>query len=112
MPCGGEFQDVHTLKAGSLGQEESGVLPRNGILSKAASGLQHLVESGYAVSHSELVDILADLVHDAGDVVARVGVLVIGNVFCVECQSIDSLLCNAQECNAPAIFQSLGFEPL
>jgi hypothetical protein len=89
------------------------VLPRNGILSKAASGLQHLVESGYAVSHSELVDILADLVHDAGDVVARVGVLVIGNVFCVlERQSIDSLLCNAQECNAPAIFQSLGFEPL
>jgi len=46
------------------------VLPRNGILSKAACGLQHFVESGHAVSHFELVDILADLVNDAGDVVA------------------------------------------
>jgi hypothetical protein len=76
------FQDMHTFEAGSLGQEESGVFPPNGILSEAASRCEHLVERGYAVAHFELVDILADLVHDAGDVVAGVGVLVVGHPFC------------------------------
>jgi hypothetical protein len=76
------FQDMHTFEAGSLGQKESGVFPPNGILSEAASGCEHLVERGYAVAHFELVDILADLVHDAGDVVAGVCVLVVGHPFC------------------------------
>ena len=90
--------DLITFEAGSLGQEESGVLPSDGVFGVRTTRLQHLVESGYAVSHSELVDIFADLVHDAGDVVARVGVLVIGNVFCVlERQSIGSPLCNAEQ---------------
>ena len=67
-----------TFEAGSLGEEESGVLPGESILGVRATGRHHLVESRYAVTVLEFYDILADLVDDAGDVVALVGVVEIG----------------------------------
>ena len=72
------FRDVHTLEAGSLGQEESGVLPSDGVFGVRTTRLQHLVESSHAVTLLEFYDILADFVDDAGDVVALVGVVEIG----------------------------------
>jgi hypothetical protein len=74
--CG--FGNLLTFEASSLGEEESGVLPSDGVLGVRATRLEHLVESGNAVTLLELYDILADFVDDAGDVIALVGVVVIG----------------------------------
>ena len=54
------------------------MLPRHGVLGIAATRLKHLVESSDSVALLELDDILADLVHGAGDVVALVQVLCVG----------------------------------
>ena len=70
--------DLITFEAGSLGQEESGVLPSDGVFGVRTTRLQHLVESSHAVTLLEFYDILADFVDDAGDVVALVGVVEIG----------------------------------
>lgn len=55
-----------------LGNVKSRMLPRHGILGVRASGGSHLVERGDAVARLELVHVLADLVHDPGDVVPLV----------------------------------------
>jgi hypothetical protein len=72
--CSGEGGFL-TLEADVLGQEESRVLPGNGVLGVAAARLEHLVESRYAIAFFEFDNIVADFVHDARDVVALVGVL-------------------------------------
>jgi hypothetical protein len=54
------------------------VLPSDSVLGVRATRLEHLVESGNAVTLLELYDIFADFVDDAGDVIALVGVVVIG----------------------------------
>jgi len=69
--------DLLTFEAGSLGQEESGVLPGESILGVRATRCEHLVESSHAVTLLEFYDVLADLVDDAGDVIALVGVVVV-----------------------------------
>jgi hypothetical protein len=54
------------------------VFPSDGVFGVGATRLEHLVESSHAVTLLEFYDILADLVDDAGDVVALVGVVEIG----------------------------------
>ena len=68
-----------TFETGVLGEEEGGVLPGESVFGVGASTREHFVESGYAVTLFEFDDILADFVDDAGDVVALVGVVVIGH---------------------------------
>ena len=69
---------ILTFEAGYLGEEESGVLPSDGVLGVRPSRREHLVESGNTVTLLEFYDILADFVDDAGDVVALVGIVEIG----------------------------------
>lgn len=54
-----------TLKADVLGQEESGVLPGDGVFGVAASGRHHFVEGSDSVALLELDNILANFVDDA-----------------------------------------------
>jgi hypothetical protein len=51
------------------------VLPSDSILGVGTTSSHHLVESSNAVTLLELYDILADLMDDARDVVALVGVV-------------------------------------
>lgn len=61
------------LEGGAAGQVERGVLPRSGLLCVAAAGSAHLVEGRDAISGLDFVNVLADRMHHAGDVVSRVG---------------------------------------
>lgn len=54
------------------------MLPSDGVFGVGTTRLEHLVESSHTITLLELYDILADLVDDAGDVVALVGVVVVG----------------------------------
>lgn len=65
-----------TFKAGLGGQVERRVLPGDGVLGVAPVGRPHLVECGDAVARLELKHVGADLLDDAGYVVALVGRLV------------------------------------
>jgi hypothetical protein len=51
------------------------VLPSDSILGVRATRREHLVEGSHAVTLLEFYDILANLVDDAGDVVALIGVV-------------------------------------
>jgi hypothetical protein len=61
-----------TFKRGLGGDVEGCVLPGNGILGVAAPGGPHLVERGHAVTRFEFKDVGADLLDDAGNVIALV----------------------------------------
>lgn len=65
-----------TFKGGTLRDVECGVLPSNSILGVRPIGSPHLVEGGDAVAGLELGDVTADLVNDAGDVIALVIVII------------------------------------
>ena len=73
--------DDHTFEASTRRKEKSGVLPGDSILGVGTTRLEHLVESSYAITLLELYDILTDFVDNAGNVVARVGVVEIFQPF-------------------------------
>jgi hypothetical protein len=101
----------HTLEAGSLGQEESGVLPSNSVLSVTPPFGKHFMESRNTVTLLELYNIVTDLVDDARDIVALVGVVVIGEPACGLVNFIDLPNIQGIKC-LPGTFQSLGLLPL
>jgi hypothetical protein len=111
LPIKADYWESHTLEAGSLRQEESGVLPSNSVLSKATTSSQHFMESGNAVTLLELYDIITDLVDDARDIVALVSVVVIGEPACGLVNTIDLPDIQCIKC-LPGTFQSLGLLPL
>lgn len=66
----GQRQGSGLLEADFGRDLECCVLPADGVLGEAAGGGEHLVEGGDAVAGREFVDVRADAVDDAGDVVA------------------------------------------
>lgn len=57
------------------------MLPCDSILGVGTTRREHLVESSHAITLLELYDILTDFVNNAGNVVARVGVVEIFQPF-------------------------------
>jgi hypothetical protein len=55
---------------------EGSVGPADGVFGEGATGSHHFVEGGDTVTGLKFVDIGADGVHDAGDVIAGVVVVV------------------------------------
>lgn len=66
------MQQLLTFEARRLGYVKGRVSPSDGVLGIAAIWLHHLVKGGDAVAGLELGHVSADLVDDAGNVVALV----------------------------------------
>ena len=61
-----------TFKTDVVRNMEGCMIPCNCILGEATSRSPHLMEGSNAVTNLEFVDILADFVHDASNIVAAI----------------------------------------